>query len=61
MNAGVERFEIDANGLAEEQLQDTLKIYRDLLDGQEADSSIYLEKYSSLPFSTGYYGQKTVK
>lgn len=61
MDAGVERFEIDANGLTEEQIQDALKIYRELLDEQEADSSTYLEKYSSLPFSTGYYGQKTVK
>jgi hypothetical protein len=61
LQAGIERFEIDTNGLARQAVQDAIVIYRSILDGTENDGRAYLEKYQSLPLSTGYYGQKTIK
>lgn len=61
MEAGVERFEIDTNGMPQEAAEDALILYRSLLDGSSAETESYLKKYSSLPFGTGYYGLKTVK
>lgn len=60
MEAGIERFEIDGNGLEMNALLDAVKLYRDCLDGKEIHPETYFETYH-LPFSTGYYGQKTVK
>ncbi len=63
MNAGVKYFEIDTVFMTDEMILDTISIYRNILDGNEALKSInaYKEKYKDLHLSDGYYGQKTVK
>lgn len=61
MKAGIERFEIDTNGLSEDEINDAAVIYRHILEGQSDDGSSYYQAHSQLPLSTGYYGQKTVK
>lgn len=60
MPAGVEYFEIDTVYMNEEMILDTIKVYRDILDGKQMDES-YLLKYKDLNMTDGYYGQKTVK
>lgn len=59
--AGITRFEIDSNGLTQQQVKDAIVIYRHQLDGIDEDGAGYLTKYQALPFSSGYYEQKTVK
>ncbi len=63
MNAGVKYFEIDTVFMKDEMILDTISIYRNILDGNDALKSInaYKEKYKDLHLSDGYYGQKTVK
>ncbi len=63
MNAGVKYFEIDTVFMTDEMILDTISIYRNILDGNDALKSInaYKEKYKDLHLSDGYYGQKTVK
>lgn len=61
MEAGVERFEIDTNGMKEDAVKDAITLYRALLDGKDVSAKEYLTKYKEYPFETGYYGQKTVK
>ncbi len=63
MDAGVERFEIDTVFLEEKMIEDTIRAYRDVLDGKDAKltEQEYLEQYGSVALSDGYYGQKTIK
>lgn len=60
-DAGIERFEIDTMTLEKEAVIDALHLYKAMLNNEEADYHTYLEKYKKYPFSTGYYGMKTIK
>lgn len=64
MEAGAERYVIDAAYLSRYQALDALAAYRAIVDGGNVDgiAKDYQEKYEEeLPLSDGYYGQKTIK
>lgn len=63
MNAGVRYFEIDTAFMHEDSVMDAIKVYRKILNGEDASKLIdaYKEMYKNLHLSDGYYGQKTVK
>ena len=55
------RCEINSLLIDEEQLLETVRIYRGLLDGKDPDTDAYLEKYRGQPLEEGYYTQKTIR
>ncbi|MCR5794169.1 MAG: U32 family peptidase [Solobacterium sp.] len=55
------RCEINSLLTEDEQLLDTVRLYRALLDGGMPDTDAYLEKYRDLPLEEGYYTQKTIR
>lgn len=63
MNNGVERFVIEDVFLPCDALLDAIKAYRSILNGKNAEmiGKEYRKRYSDLPLSNGYYGQKTIR
>ena len=63
MDAQVTYFEIDTPFMSEEAVIDAIRIYRMLLDENDASREIqaYRDTYQDKELSDGYYGQKTVK
>lgn len=57
------RYFIDSTYLNEDVLLDTVKLYNKLLNDKNDSNEIenYIEKYSNLELSSGYYKEKTVK
>lgn len=62
-DAGYNRFMIDGVYRPAEELSDTVKAYRAILDGADAawTEAEYCRRWANVPLSTGYYGQKTIK
>ena len=44
-------------------LADTVTAYRQIMTGADAASvsAEYMKRWGDMPFSTGYYGQKTIR
>lgn len=63
MEHGVERFILQDTDLPEPAYSDAIKAYRKILDGGDAGETgeEYRKRYSDLPLSNGYYGQKTIR
>ena len=61
--AGADRFYIDGTFLTADLLADTVTVYRQVMTGTAAETAAagYMEKWGDMPFSTGYYGQKTIR
>lgn len=63
LQSGVERFLIEDAYLSEDAYLDAIGAYRKILDGENAEQigKEYRKRYSDLPLSNGYYGQKTIR
>ena len=63
MENGVERYVIEDIFLDQNPFLDAIRAYRKILDGADAmkTGKEYRERYSDLPLSSGYYGQKTIR
>lgn len=63
MQSGIERFLIEDAYLEENAYLDAIGAYRKILDGQNGEQTgkEYRKRYSNLPLSNGYYGQKTIR
>lgn len=61
--AAADRFYIDGTFLNEDLLADTVTAYRQIMTGADAASvsAEYMKRWGDMPFSTGYYGQKTIR
>ncbi len=59
----ISRFVVQADEGSEQYAEDTISLYRKLIDGTECGEDIrtYREKYREMPFSKGYYTEKTIK
>ena len=55
----ITRYLIDTVYMERQEILDTIKIYRDLLDGKDVDINGYKDKYQNL--AKGYYDAKTIK
>lgn len=62
-DAGMKRFVIDGWHLDPQSVQEAVGLYRALLDGtaEAAEIREYRNTYKDIPFSKGYYDQKTVR
>lgn len=61
--AAADRFYIDGTFLEEDMMADTLQVYRQIMAGADAETAAdaYMKRWEGLAFSTGYYGQKTIR
>ncbi|MBR2066797.1 MAG: U32 family peptidase [Solobacterium sp.] len=60
---GLKRLEIQTAFLEEEMIEDTIKLYRQLIEDKDCSKEIenYRKKYAAYPLEKGYYGEKTIK
>ena len=63
VDKGLDRLEIHTEFLEWDMVVDTIKAYRDILDGKDAKEieESYKAKYGMHPLANGYYGEKTIK
>lgn len=63
MESGIERYLIEDAFIRKEAFLDAIKAYRKILNGENAGriGEEYRKRYSDLPLSSGYYGQKTIR